>query len=396
MKWHTLPLKQLAEFDPPPPRKQLLETNQVVAFMPMASVIAENSVATTELERPSTEVLAGYTFFQKKDVLVAKITPCFENGKIAIADISHECGFGTTEFHVIRVESNLLDAKYLTHFLRQAWVIAEGGRKMTGSAGQRRVPRHFLEGLDIPTPTIEEQRRIAAILDQAEALRAKRRQALAKLDTLTQSLFLEMFGDPSTNPKKWHIRRLDELCLEISDIDHKMPLAVDEGLPFISAKDLLDDGTLSFENVKKISQEDFDRLARKSRPKRGDIIYSRIGVNLGKARLVEVDFDFLASYSCCTVRPNRELVNRRFLCTFLDSPFALTQAKKGVKAIAVPDLGLGEIKNFKVPVPTMDIQDEFARQIKSLSALRTMYRASASHVTKSFTALQHRAFRGEL
>jgi type I restriction enzyme S subunit len=224
-------------------------------------------------------------------------------------------------------------------------------RKAINGVAQPQITRQSLKHIQIPLPPLEEQKRIAEILDAADALRAKRRESLAKLDDLLQSTFLDMFGDPVTNPKGWEAKNLEDLCLGITDIDHKMPKAVESGIPFVSAKDLADDGSISFEDVKQISEEDFKRLARKGKPQKGDIIYSRIGVKLGKARLVEVDFEFLASYSCCTIKPNTRLMHRHFLCYLLDSPFILRQAHSGVRAIAVPDLGLGKIKAFKIITP---------------------------------------------
>src|SRR6185295_543198 len=100
------------------------------------------------------------------------------------------------------------------HFLRRGSVRLAGERRMTGSAGQRRVPENFLAKLEIPLPPLAEQRRIAEVLDRAEALRAKRRAALAQLDSLTQSLFLDLFGDPATNRKGWPITTLGDLVAE--------------------------------------------------------------------------------------------------------------------------------------------------------------------------------------
>jgi type I restriction enzyme S subunit len=284
---------------------------------------------------------------------------------------------------------------FFYHLLGSDFVYAEFVRRAAG-ATVKNLNIDLVKGVQVPLPPMPEQRRIAEVLDRADALRAKRRAALSQLDTLTQSIFLDIVGDPSLNRKSWRVLSLREICSDISDIDHKMPDGVDEGVPFISAKDLLDDGRLSFENVKRISEDDFRRLSRKSKPARGDIIYSRIGVNLGKARLVEVDFDFLASYSCCTVKPNRTIVDQRFLCSVLDSPFILRQAHKGVRAIAVPDLGMNEIKNFRIPVPPMHVQSEFTRCVAAVSDLRVAQRSSLAKLDALFATLQHRAFRGEL
>jgi type I restriction enzyme S subunit len=261
---------------------------------------------------------------------------------------------------------------------------------------QATVGRDSLLAMRLPVPPLADQRRIAEILDKADELRVKRRAALKQLTALRQVILLDQFGNPNTNERGWPVIPLLEACVGISDIDHKMPKSVEKGVPFISAKDLLDDGSLSFENVKNISEADFQRLSRKSKPERGDIIYSRIGVNLGKARLVDVNFDFLCSYSCCTIKPNLEIVDPKFLCCLLDSPFLLKQAHRGVRAIAVPDLGINEIKNFRVYLPPLPLQHDFARRIDALERLKVFHRTSLVNMDALFASLQHRAFRGEL
>lgn len=170
-------------------------------------------------------------------------------------------------------------------------------------------------------------------------------------------------------PDSWGWARLHTLCEQIGDIDHKMPRAVPSGVPFLSAKDLKDNGELDFSNPKYISEEDFIRLSRKVLPRRDDIIYSRIGAKLGKARLVEVDTQFLISYSCCLVRPLHKIINKHFLQIFLDSHLALRQAHLGVKSIGVPDLGLGEIKAYRIPLPPLAEQFRIVAKVDELMAL---------------------------
>ena len=248
-----------------------------------------------------------------------------------------------------------------------------------------------ISNLTINLPPLAEQKRIAEVLDKAAAIKAKREQAIAKLDELAQSTFVEMFGDPTVNPKKWKITPLKDLCSDIADIDHKMPKAVEEGYPFISAKDLVK-YKISFDNVKKISEADFLHLSRKIKPEREDIIYSRIGVNLGKARMVEVDFDFVASYSCCTIRPIKNLVDPVFLCQLLDSPSMLKQAHKGVRAIAVPDLGMGEIRHFQIITPPISLQTNFALFIKKQREAFAKLEESLEKANQFISSLQHQAF----
>jgi type I restriction enzyme, S subunit len=132
---------------------------------------------------------------------------------------------------------------------------------------------------------------------------------------------------------------------------------------------LKDDGTIDFSNPKMISEADYERLSRKIQMQRGDIVYSRIGARLGKARLVEVDIRFLISYSCCLVRPLHNFVDKHYVQRFLDSTMALSQAHRGTQSIGVPDLGLGEIKEFKIPLPPLAEQHRIVARVDELMAL---------------------------
>jgi len=196
---------------------------------------------------------------------------------------------------------------------------------------------------------------------------------------------IEWLGDI---PEHWEMKRLAWICTDINDINHEMPKAVDEGVLFLSAKDLLDDGTLNFTNdVKMISQLDYERLSQKTCPKRGDIIYSRIGAALGKARLVNNDIKFSVSYSCCVIRVITEFGNRSFIRLLLDGEMILTEARMRTKGIGVPDLGLGEIGRFPIPLPPISEQE---RIVKFLENEVNLYSNLISEAEKSITLLQER------
>jgi type I restriction enzyme, S subunit len=176
----------------------------------MADVSEEGFISNHE-NRSLTEVYKGYTYFKKNDVLLAKITPCFENGKAAIADnIPNEIGFGSSEFHVLRTNGEILP-KYLFYALWNEPFRKHGSRKMTGSAGQKRIPTNFLKNYEIPLPSLSEQKAIVAKLDRAQRLIDIDREMLAKYDELIQSVFLEMFGDPVRNEKGWEVKKLGDI-----------------------------------------------------------------------------------------------------------------------------------------------------------------------------------------
>ena len=168
---------------------------------------------------------------------------------------------------------------------------------------------------------------------------------------------------PFELPEGWSWSRLTSICCLIADIDHKMPKAVDDGVLFLSAKDLLNDGTINYtDDVKKISEEDFLRLSRKALPQKNDIIYSRIGACLGKARVVTKDIRFIVSYSCCTIRP--VTIDSTFLASILDGNFVLDQAKKGTQSVGVPDLGMASIKQFLIPIPPLKEQQRIDERLQ--------------------------------
>ena len=172
---------------------------------------------------------------------------------------------------------------------------------------------------------------------------------------------------PFDIPENWTWIRLQNICSLIGDIDHNMPKSVpaDEGVLFLSAKDLLDDGTINYtQNVKYISRADFERLSRKALPQKNDIIYSRIGAALGKARLVEMSKEFLVSYSCCVVRPL--LVYPPYIRYYLESPQILFHSIKARQSIGVPDLGMGEIKKYLVALPPYNEQIRIVKQLEVL------------------------------
>ena len=175
---------------------------------------------------------------------------------------------------------------------------------------------------------------------------------------------------PFDIPESWKWVRLANICSLVADIDHNMPKSVesDEGVLFLSAKDLLDDGSINYtKDVKYISKADFERLSKKALPRRNDIIYSRIGAALGKARVVESDITFLVSYSCCVIRAIE--VYPPYLRYYLESPIILAHSIKARQSIGVPDLGMGEIKKYFVALPTLAEQKRIVAKLEELLPL---------------------------
>lgn len=389
----TAKLGEIAELNPR--LAESLESNAPVSFVPMSAVTAETASTTTGAERQYSEVSKGYTPFRDGDVLVAKITPCFENGKIAQATISHRIGFGSTEFHVVRPINGKSDARYLLHFLRQERIRRDGERKMTGSAGQRRVPEHFLAGIEIPLPPLAEQRRIAELLDQAEALRAKRRAALAQLDTLIQAIFIDMFGDPATNPKGWRRNALCGITSKITDGEHLNPVFSAVGMPIVMAGNVLDD-LVDLRTAKTVDSTLGERFRKKCNPEKGDLLLVSRGATIG--RLCSIDFTdrFCLMGSVILIKPDSGLLDKKYLSALLKHPLMWEKLYAASGSSAQQAIYLKDIKRLSCPLPPLDLQREFAHRVAAVEKLKTAYRASLAEMDALFASLQHRAFRGEL
>ena len=390
-EWNMSTLGEVAELNPR--LTESLQSNTPVSFIPMSAVTSETASTTTGEERKYSEVSKGYTPFRDGDVLVAKITPCFENGKIAQAKLTHPIGFGSTEFHVVRACAGKSDARYLLHVLRQGSIRADGARKMTGSAGQRRVPEHFLAGLQIPLPPLPEQRRIADVLDRAEALRAKRRASLALLDTLTQSIFLNMFGDPESVLSRWPSKNLGD-CLTFMTSGSRgwAEYYTDTGDLFLRIQNVRRDELSLLEVIRVNVPQSAEAIRTRVQP--GDVLIS-VTADLGRTAVVPQDIGvaYINQHLMLLRAPS---FVPRFLSAFLTSPRGQIQIHGRNRQAVKAGLNFDDVRSLAIPTPPLPLQQEFARRVAAVEQLRSAQRASLARMDELFASLQHRAFRGEL
>lgn len=193
-KWDTKKLSDIALINPSKTEIKELSESTKVSFVEMASVSDEGYIAEKE-EKTYQEIKKGsYTYFAENDIILAKITPCMENGKCAIAkDLTNKIGFGSSEFHVIRVGSEILN-KYLFELLNQEEVRLVAEKNMTGSSGHRRVPKEFYESLKIPFLPIEVQTELVKECDTINKEAEKAKETLTRSKEETEALFLEGFS----------------------------------------------------------------------------------------------------------------------------------------------------------------------------------------------------------
>jgi type I restriction enzyme, S subunit len=333
----------------------------------------------------------GRTRLQADDVLL-NITGA-SIGRVATFDGQTKRANVNQHVCVIRPDPRVLSARYLSRLIATP---AYQRRIQQAQVGGTRQALTFsqIADFEIPLPPMTEQRRIAEVLDRAEALRAKRRAVLAQLDTLTQSIFLDLFGNPRENRSRCKMVPLGELCVKLVDGTHKTPSYTASGVPFITVKNMAT-GALKFENTKFISEDEYALLTRHVRPERGDILVSKDGT-IGVACPVETDRDFSIFVSVALLKIKHDIVDQIFLTGQFRTDWIQSQIRAGTKGIAIRHLHLNDFKKLRVLLPALSLQKEFVRRVVAVEKVKTNHRAWLDKMDAMFAVLQHRAFRGEL
>lgn len=394
-----VPIARVADFNPPTPRT-FAEGDDEIAFVPMAAVSDDGTMRVHE-HRPAHAISNGYSYFQSGDVLVAKITPCFENNKIVLANINRTHGFGSTEFHVIRPHIGVLDARYLAYFLRQDAIREAGQKRMTGSAGQRRVPRQFLEQLQIPLPPLDEQRRIAAILDQADALRRKRREALEQLDELKQSLLEEAVKSANGELKAINLGScVDEFRYGTS------AKATGTGFPVLRIPNVVG-SAITTDDLKHVPLN--SKEAERLRLRNDDLLFVRTNGNreyVGRSAVVTPELgkymglapaDFVYASYLIRARLRLENVDATYLQAYLSGPSGRKAILERAKTSAGQfNINIESLSSIPVELPLVERQRRFSEKSREIDRVMALYRGHLNNLDGFFASLQYRAFRGEL
>ena len=373
------------------PKAPTLSDDMLVSFVPMPKVGENGEFDPTDTREYGT-VKKGFTSFQNGDVLFAKITPCMENGKGAIArSLVNGYGFGSTEFHVLRPNSDMVTSEWLYYLMSWTEFRKNAESNMTGSAGQKRVPKSFLEQYEINLPGIEEQGRITNQLDALTNLISLRNEQLAKLDELVKARFVEMFGTIHDNKLCYEIKTLQDVCEQIKDGTHQTPTYTDDtvnGYKFLSSKDVTT-GKIDWSHLKYIPEELHNELYARIAPQKGDVLLAKNGTT-GIAAIVDRDEIFDIYVSLALLRPID--VESVYLWAAINSAETKHQFDASLKGIGVPNLHLGEIKKAKILIPPIDEQKKFATFVNQTDKTKLTIQASLDKLEVMKKALMQEYF----
>jgi type I restriction enzyme S subunit len=348
-------------------------------------------------DRGAPEVVAGKQIGSAKqivepgDVLLSKIVPHIRRSWVVGENRGRRL-IASGEWIVFR--SGRVHPQYLRHVLVGNPFHVQFMSTVSGVGGSllRARPTH-VGRIKLCLPPLPEQRRIAEILDKADALRAKRRAALAKLDTLTQSIFLDMFGDPATNPKGWPVRRIEDVAEIISGATPRTDIADywDGDLNWVTPKDLSGlEGIYLDTTDRSITEAGLSSCAASVLPANSVLFSSR----------APIGHTAICRTPMATNQGFKSFVPREGA---LDSHFLLHWLR--LRRPYLEGLGTGAtfkevskalVARIELGVPPHTVQVRFASNVIEIERLRKTQQSARAECDALFASLQHRAFRGEL
>ncbi len=390
-----VPLSSLVWVNPPTPIPEDFSPQSEVAFVPMASV-GENGTMTVSQTRCLAEVTTGYTSFMENDVLLAKITPCMENGKATVAKrLGSPIGFGSTEFHVLRPKPGV-DSRFVFHQIWNARFRNEAARNMTGSAGQKRVPKAFLERYEVPDYQGDEQTRIATILDKADAIRRKRQEALRLTDDFLRSVFLDMFeGYLDANASD---RFESVLAMPLNNGFFAKNDQYGSGTPVIWVDNLYHTSLINTASLRRAEMTAND--LRKYMVLEDDLLFTRSSLvrdGIGQCNVVP-KLDEPMTFECHIIRAriDPDKAHPRYIQGLFRSAFGKSQILRRANTATMTTISQGSLEDLPCPLPPLPLQKRYAEIVKAVEKGATSMADTVASTNNLFSSLQQRAFSGQL
>jgi len=289
------------------------------------------------------------------------------------------------------------DSRYLYHFLRTR---RQRIKNDAFGGAQPHINQKYVKDLLIPLPLLAEQKRVAGILDAADALRAKRRESLARIGTLLESTFLDMFGDPVANPMGWTVAGI------VDAVDGRYGIKAGPFGSALKKDDYVGSGYRVYGQEQVIAgrfdigdyyidEVKFQKL-RNCAVTAGDILVSLVG-SYGRVLVVPEGIEpGVINPRLLKITPRQELVTSLYLATLIQNEAIQRQLESMSHGGTMGILNAGLLKQLSIPIPPLDLQHRFAAIVESVEEQKDLMRAHLAELDTLFASLQQRAFNGEL
>lgn len=378
--------------------KPEIDDAELCSFVPMKAVSEKLGIIENIETKPYGKIKNGYTSFKENDVLFAKITPCMENGKATIAqNLINGFGYGTTEFFVLRC-SNMVSNMFLYYLVRSQSFRDSAKPNMTGTVGQRRVPKAYLDNYKLPLPPLPEQKRIvqklSAMLDKLKEAQELIREAKETFEERRTAILNKAFTGELT--KKWRNEnpdvktistKIDEIenkpykipfcwkwtCLgEISELITKGSSPKWQGINytddssqilFITSENVRD-GFLDIDKRKYLELE-FNKKQKRSILIFGDVLLNIVGASIGRAAIFNVEKVANINQAVALIRLLDKRLNQ-YVNMYLNSSPAKRYYSESKVDVARANLNLKDVSNIPLPLPPFEEQQEIVRILDKL------------------------------
>jgi type I restriction enzyme S subunit len=325
------------------------------------------------------------------DILVSTVRPNLNGVAQVPGDLDGSTA--STGFCVLRPRGEL-HSEYLFQWVKSPAFVGEMVRRATGQSYPAVSDRIIFDS-EVPLPSLDEQRRIAAILDQADALRRKRRAGLQALTRLKWSLFRELFGDPTSNPMQWPFMSISSLTAS-SQYGSSAKAGALGNFPMLRMGNITYNGDWALDSLKYVdlSPDEVEKFTVRA----GDMLFNRTNSPelVGKAAVFRESEPYAFAGYLVRIRTNA-LAHSEYVSAYLNSSHGKATLRGMCKSIVgMANINAKELGTIRLPVPPVQLQQEFADRIATIRVAEDQHRSHLLRLDALFASLQHRAFRGEL
>lgn len=261
---------------------------------------------------------------------------------------------------VLRDENALFDKRFLYYYLSSKTTYKKLKSMAVGGVVNN-LNSEMVRNVIVPVPDKEEQSEIADLFDKIKKILDDRKQELEQLDTLVKSRFVEMFGDPVANDKEWTTLPLEEACKTIVDCPHSTPSYTTENTGFMCIRtSIVKKNKILWDDIEYIPEDEFIKRIQRKKPEIGDVVYTREGAILGIAAIIDRECNVALGQRSMLLSPDANKCLSEFLCVAMNCDSFLDNALKGIAGSASPHINVGDIKSFKMIMPPIELQNQFA------------------------------------
>ena len=347
--------------------------------------IDDESYIITDSARKLTELgvkKTGLSSFPSGTVILSSRAPI---GKVAIAGCEMYCNQGFKNL----ICSDRINNRYLYWFLK-------GNTAYLNSLGRgatfKEISKKIVSDIEINVPEISQQLAAVDALERVSEIIRLRKNQLQKLDELVKARFVELFGDPISNPMNWNKRTLKEVCTKLNDGTHFSPESFSMGdYKYITAKNIKASG-FDFSNITYVPEAVHRPIFERCNPEQGDVLYIKDGATTGIAIVNTLKEEFTLLSSVALLKQNRNVINGYFLAALLNNADMYSDIRNNMGGAAITRLTIAKLNAVKVIVPPLDLQNRFAAFVEQVDKSKVAVQKSLDEAQLLFDSLMQQYF----